>query len=375
MNGCRYQAIDDVSFRDNGVDHDRAEDVVIFAQVHNHGGCFGHITLHVDGGYRRIGLADVESAVFQAFLQFVHHIPEFFTHFGLGPKQFEPFQVADGDGHWKAFGEDLGTGIITNIVDDGFVSGHEGADGGHGLGESGEVEVDVVLYALVFACSGSCFAKGAEAVSVVHEETEFVLFFQGGDLFQLALIASHAEYSFCDDEDTASALFFDEGGGALKLFFTVFDIVVFEYVAVAGVKTESVDDAGVAFGVIDDDVVAAADGVDGAHYALVSVIEQSGVFLFFKGGQLVLQLFVIVAVSAHHTRAHGGSHAEFCGGFCVDLTYFGVVCKTKIIVEAPNYFFFSAEVHAAAYLTFQFGEGKISMRALPVLTYRPIVLD
>lgn len=375
MNGGGHQAIDDVSFWNNGIDYDAAEDVVVLPQVHYHCGCFGNVALHVNGGNGGIGFADVEAGVFQSFLKLVYYIPEFFAELRLCFEHFEALQVADGDRHGKAFREDLGAGVIANVVDDRFVACHEGTDGGHGFGEGREIEIDLVLYALFFTGAGAGLTEGAEAVGVVYEETELVLFFEGCDLFQLALVAGHTEYAFGDDEDAACVLFFDESGGALKLFFAVFDVVVLEYVSVSGVQSQSVDDAGVAFGVVYDNVMTAADGVDGAHDTLISIIEEGGVFLTFESGQLSFELFVVVAVSAHHAGTHGGCHAELGGGFCVYFAYFRVISEAKVVVKAPNYFFFSAEFHAAADLTFEFGEGEVTVCSFSVLTYRAIVLD
>ncbi len=56
------------------------------------------------------------------------------------------------------------------------------------------------------------------------------------------------------------------------------DVVMFEDIAMAGMKTQAVDDAGMAFGVIDNDIMTTTNAVNGAHYTLIAVIEKGGVF-------------------------------------------------------------------------------------------------
>jgi len=374
VDGGGHQPVNDVSFGDDGIYYDGAEDVIVFPEVHYHGSGLGDVSFHIYGGNGGIGLSDVKATVFQAFLQFVHYAPQLLTQFRLGLQQLEPFEVADGDWHRKAFGEDLAAGVIANVVDDGSVACHECADGGHGFGEGREIQVDVILDALFFTCAGACFSKGAEAVRIVYEETELVILFQGGDLFEPALVAGHAEDAFRDDEDPPGILLFYKGGGALQLFFAVFKIVVLEYVAMAGVKAEAVDDAGVAFGVVYDDVMAAAYGVDGAHNTLVAIVKQGGILFPFKGRQLSFQLLVIVAVTTHHTGSHGGGHTKLGGGFCVDLADLRVVGEAQVVIQAPDDLFFSPEIHPATDLSLQFGKCEISMRPFSVLADGAIVL-
>ncbi len=104
-----------------------------------------------------------ETAFLQALLQLGHHIPKFLTQLGLGSQQFEPLQIADRYGHRQAFGKYLRTGIVADIVDDGFVTGHKGADRSHRFGEGGKVEIDLILDALFFARARACRPEGAEA--------------------------------------------------------------------------------------------------------------------------------------------------------------------------------------------------------------------
>ncbi len=148
---------------------------------------------------------------------------------------------------------------------------------------------------------------------------------------------------------------------------------MFKDIAVAGVESESIDYTSMTFSIIDDHIVAAADGVDGAHDTLITVIEEGGVFFSFKSGQFTLQLFVVIAVSAHHARAHRCGHAEPAGGLGVNLTNFGMIGESQVVVQAPDYFLFSTENHAASNFTFQLWEGKITVCSFSVLADRAVV--
>src|SRR5258707_2152111 len=129
---------------------------------------------------------------------------------------------------------------------------------------------------------------------------------------------------------------------------------MFEYIAMSRLQAESVDDAGMTFGVIDDDVMTTADGIDGAHYPLITIIEQGGVLFFFESCQLPFQLFVIVAIATHHTGSHGGGHTVLDGCFAIHLADLRMVGQAQIVIQAPYDLFFSTKDHPAAYFPFQF---------------------
>jgi hypothetical protein len=139
------------------------------------------------------------------------------------------------------------------------------------------------------------------------------------------------------------------------------------------VQPKAVNDAGMTFRIIDNDIVPAAQYINQAYHTLVAIIQQYGIFFLNKGRQLLLQLFVYVAVAAHHPRTHGGCQA-ICGGrLSVNFSHFRVIGQSKVIVETPHNHFFPAEFHAAANRALQFGERKISMRTGSVLANGAIV--
>src|SRR6185437_7569255 len=128
-------------------------------------------------------------------------------------------------------------------------------------------------------------------------------------------------------------------------------IVVLENVTVSRMQSQPVDNTSMAFRIIYDHVVPAADGIDRTHYSLITV------------------------VTTHHSRAHRGRQPKTGRCFRVYFPDIGVVGQAKIIVETPNNFLFSPEKHPATDLSFQFGECKITVCSLPMLTDRAVVLD
>ncbi len=79
------------------------------------------------------------------------------------------------------------------------------------------------------------------------------------------------------------------------------------------------------------------------------------------------------SVPAHHPGPHRGGHAEPGCGLGVDFADLGVVGKSEIVIEAPNYLLFSPEDHPAADLTFKLGECKVTMCSFPVLADGAVV--
>src|SRR5690606_15396001 len=166
------------------------------------------------------------------------------------------------DGHGQALRVDLRTHRVLEVLDDVGVAGEETAGGGKRLGEGREVDIDVVLAALLDAGAAAALAQHAEAVGVVDEEAEIVFLLEGRDLLQDALVAAHAEHALRHQED-AAAFLVGPLLGALEVLLDALNVIVLVREALADVQARAVDDAAVALGVIDDRVAAAQEGVDG----------------------------------------------------------------------------------------------------------------
>ena len=147
-------------------------------------------------------------------------------------------------------------------------------------------------------------------------------------------------------------------------------VVVAEHEPLALVEAESVDDAGVRLGVVDDHVARGQQAVDDRDHALVAEVEQEGILLADELGELTLQLFVVNGLSAHHAGAHRGGHSEFGGAFGIRLAHFGMVGQSEVVVQAPVEHLLAPENHMGADFAFEFGESVITMGIRHILTDR-----
>ena len=270
--GGRDEAEQELPFRDDGVNHDGTEEVVILAQVEHDLHAFCHAAGEVDGGHHGVGDADVHAVSLEPFLEGMGDGPQFFAAFGLRLEHFQAFDGSFDHGHGEGFGKHLGTHVVAEGHADIFVGGNESAEPCHGFGKSAEIEVYFVLHAEVFAGAGSRGSHGAEAVRVVHEEAEVEFGLHGSDFIELAEVACHAEHAFGHDEDAAA------GGlhvfrGVLQLFAQAVHVVVYVHVTFGRGNAQAVHDAGVRFGVVDDAVVAGSQAVDDGNHALVAEVE------------------------------------------------------------------------------------------------------
>ena len=209
-------------------------------------------------------------------------------------------------------------------------------------------------------------AHHAEAVGVVDHEAEAVLLLQGHDLVQDAQGAGHAEHALGDHEDAAAALL-GHLGGAGEDAVAVLRVVVAELELVADVEADAVQQAGVALGVIHDDVVPAHQGVDRGEDALVAEVEQEGGLLLLEVGEHPLELLVEGRLAGHHAAAHRVGHAPAGGGLGIDLADLGMVRQAQIVVQAPAQDFLPGETHVGTELTFELGESEIAVGLLAVL--------
>jgi hypothetical protein len=101
---------------------------------------------------------------------------------------------------------------------------------------------------------------------------------------------------------------------------------------------------------------------------------KDGVLLFDEGREFTLQPLVVVAVAAHHARAHGIGEPPFRGGVGIGLAYLRVVGQTEVVVKAPDDLLPAPEIHPAADGTIQLGEGEVTVGPLTMLSDRSVVL-
>ena len=180
--------------------------------------------------------------------------------------QVQTFQRADHHRHRQRFGVSLRAHVVTQEVDDVLFRCDESADAGHRFGEGVEQHVHAVDYAEMARGTASAFAHRAEAVRVVHQQAEVELLFHRDDLVELAQVALHAEDAFGDDQ-YASAVLFGQFRRTFELLAAGRHVVVRIDETLAGVQAQTVDDAGVRFGVIDHYVAAREQAIDDRYHA------------------------------------------------------------------------------------------------------------
>ena len=217
--------------------------------------------------------------------------------------------------------------------------------------------------------TASAFAHRAEAVRVVHQQAEVELLFHRDDLVELAQVALHAEDAFGDDQ-YASAVLFGQFRRTFELLAAGRHVVVRIDETLAGVQAQTVDDAGVRFGVIDHYVAAREQAIDDRYHALITVVEQEGVRLADEGRQFAVELLVPFGLAAHHAGTHRSRHAEFRGAFGVGLAHFGMVGQAEVVVQAPVQHFATAEHHPRTDLPFEFRKRIITVAQFLVLADR-----
>ena len=360
---------DDLALRDHRIDHDRAENTVVLAQIDDQVRRFGDTALHKDGGYGRVGHADLESVFLQAVLERADDLPQLLLIFGMVADQLQTLQRAHDHRHRERLGVELRTHVVTQQVHQPAGTADECADTGHRLGESVEQHVHAVGHAEMRSRTAAALAHRTEAVRVVHQQTELEILLQRHDLVEFAQIALHAEDTFGNHEH-AALLLLGEVRGMLQLETQRIHVVVSVHETLALVQTQTVDNAGMRLGVVDDHVARRQQAVDNRDHALITEVEQESVLLADELGQLAFELFVINGLTAHHTGAHRGRHTEFGCAFGVGLAHLRMVCQTEVVVQTPVEHLFAPENHVGTDLALQFGEREISVGVRHVLTDR-----
>ena len=284
----------------------------------------------------------------------------------------EALEGTDDERHGEGLGEGLGAHVVAQVIDHVLRTGNESADGGHGLGEGAEVDVDLLVHALLVSSAAAILTDRAESVGVVHEESEPVFLLVLDDLGELALVAGHAEHAFGHDEDAATGLG-GEGTGTVELLDKALHVVVVEDEALALVQADAVDHAGVALAVIDNDIVAADEGLNGALATLVTVVQEEGVFLLHELGELVLQLLVVLGLAAHDAGPHRVAHAPLLRRLGVHSADVRMVGEAEVVVDAPHEDLLAPEGHPVGDVALQLREGEVAMGVLGVLAKRSAV--
>ena len=133
-------------------------------------------------------------------------------------------------------------------------TGNETANGSHTLGKGTNIKVNFVHAAELLGSSPSVFAEKSESVGIVNEYAEIVFLLESGNLVKYAHCAGHSVNAFGYQENS-SAIFIGFLAGPCQNLFAINDVVVAKFVLASYVQTDSVEQTGVAFCVIYDNVV------------------------------------------------------------------------------------------------------------------------
>ena len=135
-------------------------------------------------------------------------------------------------------------------------------------------------------------------------------------------------------------------------------------------KTHTINNAGVRFGVIHNHILTVNHRVDHRNHSLITIIQQISCFAPNKSCKLAFKLLVIIALTRHHTRSHRISHTKLCSSIGIGLANIRMIGKTKIIVQTPDETLFASEFHLITNIPFQFGKHKISFSLIGILPQR-----
>ena len=86
------------------------------------------------------------------------------------------------------------------------------------------------------------------------------------------MVSGHTEDTLSHDEDAATGLL-GERPGPVELLDEALHVVMVEHEALALVKPDTIDHAGVALAVVDDHIMATDQRLDGTLATLVAVVE------------------------------------------------------------------------------------------------------
>ena len=221
----------------------------------------------------------------------------------------------------------------------------------------------------MFGGSPSVGTQQAEAVGVVDEDAEFVFLLQGHQTVQLAQGAGHAEHAL-GDEEHAAAVLFGLGTGTCEDLFGIGQVVVAIFVFAADVQADTVQQAGMALGIVNDDVVARGEGIDRRDNALIAEVIQEGVLLLLEVGENLFQFLVITRVTGHHAGAHRIGKAPVRRRLGVGFAHLGVVGQAEVVVQGPVQHGDAVKGHVRAQLAFQAGVHVVTETLFEILADR-----
>ena len=366
----RDDAQHNLALRHDGINHDRAEDTVVLAQVDNDVRALVHIAREEDRRDGAFGDTRVEALGLQRLLQMGREFPQLLTVLGMLVDNLQTALDTPNDRHRQALGVDLRAHIEAQIGDDILiVAADKAADDGHSLGESAEIEVNVVGAVEVGVRTATLGTHNAHTVGIVDKDAEVELLLQSNNLVQRTEVAFHTVDTF-GSHQYAAALLLGQSSGLSQLLAQALDVVVLIFETLGTRHAETVDQAGVSLAVIDDDIAQADNGIKDTDLTLIAEVEQVAVFFVRVLAQHSLNLLVQSRVTRHHTGTHRISQTPAACTFLVGGAHLRIVGQTQVVVKAPVQDLLAVERHLGTQLAFELREIKIAIGQLAILSQR-----
>ena len=141
-------------------------------------------------------------------------------------------------------------------------------------------------------------------------------------------------------------------------------------VLASDMQADSVQQAGMALGIIYDDIVPRGEGVDGGNDALIAEIVEECIFLLLEFSEYPLQLLVIAGVAGHHPGAHRVSQSPVRRSLCICLPDLRVIGQSQVVVQGPVQYRDAVECHMRSQFTLETRIHVVAETLLEILAYR-----
>ena len=217
--------------------------------------------------------------------------------------------------------------------------------------------------------SPSVRAEKAEAMGVVNQYTERIFLLESDYLIQFTEGSGHTVNTLSDQQDTTAVLI-SLSASAGKNLLAVNHIVVAVFVLAADMEADSVQQAGMALGVIDYDIMATRQSVDSRDDTLITEVVEESVLLLLEVGEYLLELLMVAGVSRHHPGSHRICKTPIGSSLRVSLADLRMVGQAKIVVKGPVKHRDTVEGHVGPQLTLETGIHVITETLLEILANR-----
>ena len=297
-----------------------------------------------DGRLRAPG---IQPQLCQAVLDIVRVLPQLVDEFGIAVDVVDGGQAGGRIGRSQRAGEQVGPGLLADIVDDHLAAGNHAAHHAECLGQGADLDVKLSLQSKV-ADDALAPAQNALSVRVVDHGQQAVPFGDRENLVQGRHVAVHAEHPIGDDHATAIV-----EQVLLDLGLQIGRIAVLIDDDLGPRQARPVNDAGVVQPVGKEDVLFAGGPIapdqrrDGCLVGAKTALDEERGLDRLERGQAPLALCVQRLRAGD--GAHGsGPHAPVVDGALGCLLDRGVVGQPEIVVGAKVEHLLSVHGHPGA---------------------------